>query len=156
MVELVLDPQISKLIDSIDKLRDSTEESSQIANRLADNTNKLTKKIKTLNWLLFIVSFIGLSIAIYMAFYKWLNVHNFCKEDKLWRKKSHSVKTSKAYESLRKDIESGKVKNYYINKEGDISQKVTVHFPIDMVIRSKKEAIDQRTILSELIRERLK
>jgi len=37
------------------------------------------------------------------------------------------------FESLRKDIESGRAKNYYINKEGDIIQKVTVHLPIDMV-----------------------
>ena len=71
-------------------------------------------------------------------------------------KKPHKGKTSKAYESLRKDIESGRVKNYYINKEGDIIQKVTVHLPIDMVIRLKKEAIDLRISLSELIRERLK
>lgn len=72
------------------------------------------------------------------------------------KEKSRETKTMKKYESLKKDIESGRVKNYYINKEGDIIQKVTVHLPIDMVTRLKKEAIDQRVTLSELIRSRLK
>jgi len=60
------------------------------------------------------------------------------------------------FESLRKDIENGHVKNYYINKEGDIIQKVTVHLPVEMVTRLKKEAIDLRVTLSELIRNKLK
>jgi len=71
-------------------------------------------------------------------------------------KNTEGTETMDKYESLRKDIESDRVKNYYINKEGDIIQKVTVHLPIEMVTRLKKEAIDQRTTLSELIRNRLK
>jgi len=71
-------------------------------------------------------------------------------------KKQHEDKKSEKYKSLRKDIEAGRSKNYYINKEGDIIQKVTVHLPINMVTRLKKEAIDLRISLSELIRERLK
>jgi hypothetical protein len=72
------------------------------------------------------------------------------------KEKSLETKTMEKYDSLKKDIKSGRVKNYYINKEGDIIQKVTVHLPIDMVTRLKKEAIDQRVTLSELIRSRLK
>lgn len=71
-------------------------------------------------------------------------------------KNTEGIETMDKYESLRKDIESGRVKNYYINKEGDIIQKVTVHLPIEMVTRLKKKAIDQRVTLSELIRSRLK
>lgn len=72
------------------------------------------------------------------------------------KEKPQESKKSKGHDALRKDIDAGRAKNYYINKEGDIIQKVTVHFPIDMVIRLKKEAIDLRISLSELIRERLK
>ena len=71
-------------------------------------------------------------------------------------KKHQKSKVFKGYESLIKDIENGRAKNYYINKEGDIIQKVTVHLPIEMVTRLKKEAIDRRITLSELIRKRLK
>ena len=71
-------------------------------------------------------------------------------------KKHQESKTLKGYESLIKDIKSGRAKNYYVNKEGDIIQKVTVHLPIEMVTRLKKEAIDRRITLSELIRKRLK
>jgi len=70
--------------------------------------------------------------------------------------KQREEKSRKSHDTLRKDIEAGRAKNYYINKEGDIIQKVTVHLPIDMVTRLKKEAIDQRISLSELIRKRLK
>lgn len=72
------------------------------------------------------------------------------------KKNIEGTETMDKYESLRKDITSGRVKNYYINKEGNIIQKVTVHLPIDMVTRLKKEAIDDRVTLSELIRSRLK
>jgi len=46
--------------------------------------------------------------------------------------------------------------NFYINKNGEIIQKVTVHFPSDMVDRLKLEALKRKITLSELIRERLK
>ena len=71
-------------------------------------------------------------------------------------KSSQKGKTSERHEALRKDIESGRATSYYINKKGEIIQKVTVHLPYDMVTRLKKEAIDRRITLSELIRERLK
>jgi len=70
-------------------------------------------------------------------------------------KKSLGSKVSEKHAALRKEIKSGKIKNYYINKEGKIIQKITIHLPYDMVIRLKKEAIDQRLSLSELIRRRL-
>jgi len=71
-------------------------------------------------------------------------------------KKRQKSKSSERHEDLRKDIESGRATSYYINKEAEIIQKVTVHLPYDMVTRLKKEAIDRRITLSELIRERVK
>jgi len=47
-------------------------------------------------------------------------------------------------------------KNFYINKEGEIIQKVTIHLPLDLVDKLKREALDKRTTLSEIIRERFK
>jgi len=68
---------------------------------------------------------------------------------------SSNVKPPNKYENLRKEIEAGRATTYYINKNGEIIQKVTVHLPIEMVTRLKKEAINQRITLSELIRRRL-
>jgi len=68
---------------------------------------------------------------------------------------SSKVRPPNKYENLRKEIKAGKATTYYINKNGEIIQKVTVHLPIEMVTRLKKEAIDQRITLSELIRRRL-
>jgi hypothetical protein len=84
------------------------------------------------------------------------DVNEIPEDPSISKENTGEIETMDKYESLKKDIESGLVKNYYINKEGDIIQKVTVHLPIDMVTRLKKEAIDQRTTLSELIRSRLK
>lgn len=70
-------------------------------------------------------------------------------------KRGSKAKAQDKYEELRKEIESGKATTYYINKEGDIIQKVTVHLPIEMVTRLKKEAIDRRVTLSKLVKERL-
>lgn len=76
--------------------------------------------------------------------------------DKIITKKVLKAKTLGKYEDLRNKIKSGRATSYYINKKGEIIQKVTVHLPIDMVTRLKKEAIDRRITLSELIRERLR
>ena len=71
-------------------------------------------------------------------------------------KKQKDSSSAAGHEDLRKDIERGRAKNYYINKEGDIIQKVTVHMPFEMVIQQKKEALYRRITLSELIRGKLK
>jgi len=63
---------------------------------------------------------------------------------------------NKGYEDLERDIKKGLVKNYYLNKKGEIIQKVTVHLPLGLVNKLKKEAIDNRITLSELIRKKLK
>jgi hypothetical protein len=84
------------------------------------------------------------------------DVNEIPENPSIIKENTREIETMDKHESLKKDIESGRVKNYYINKEGDIIQKVTVHLPIDMVTRLKKEAIDQRVTLSELIRSRLK
>ena len=47
-------------------------------------------------------------------------------------------------------------KNFYINKEGEVIQKVTIHLPRDLVDKLKREALDKRTTLSEIIRRKLK
>jgi hypothetical protein len=54
---------LAVLIDSIDRLKDTTERNSQ-------TTNELTKKIKTLNWILVVISVLGLAIAAYGVFFK--------------------------------------------------------------------------------------
>lgn len=71
--------------------------------------------------------------------------------------KGSKAKAQDKYEDLRKEIESDNAKTtYYINKKSrEIIQKVTVHLPIEMVTRLKKEAIDRRISLSELIKKRL-
>ena len=51
------------LVDSIDRLRETTDKNSQA-------TNDLTAKIKTLTWVIVVISFIGLLIAGYGVFFK--------------------------------------------------------------------------------------
>ncbi len=46
--------------------------------------------------------------------------------------------------------------NFYLNKEGAVIQKVTIHLPSGLVDQLKLEALKRRITLSELIRERLK
>ena len=46
--------------------------------------------------------------------------------------------------------------NFYLNKEGAVIQKVTIHLPAGLVDQLKLEALKRRITLSELIRERLK
>jgi hypothetical protein len=59
--------------------------------------------------------------------------------------------------AIRQKVERGGAKNYYVSKkEGGLIQKVTVHLPFDMVTALKKEAVDRRITLSELIRERIR
>jgi len=61
------------------------------------------------------------------------------------RNKGSQLVASKkeSYIDLRKKIEMGQAKKkYYINKKGEIIQKITIHLPIDMVKKLKKEAID--------------
>ncbi len=73
-------------------------------------------------------------------------------------KRGSRAKAQDKYEELRKEILAKDAKKtYYINKKTDeIIHKVTVHLPIEMVTRLKKEAIDRRVSLSTLIREKLK
>lgn len=71
-------------------------------------------------------------------------------------KKDSKAKSPGQYEDLRKEIKAGRATTYYINKKDEIIQKDTVHLPIEMVARLKREVIDQRITLSELIRKRLK
>lgn len=70
--------------------------------------------------------------------------------------KEMTKKGSKEYLNLRTEIRAGLRKNFYINKKGEIIQKVTVHLPSDVVDRLKLEALKRKITLSELIRERLK
>jgi hypothetical protein len=46
--------------------------------------------------------------------------------------------------------------NLYVNKGGEVIQKVTVHLPKELVKRLKRAALNEETTLSALIRERLK
>jgi len=46
--------------------------------------------------------------------------------------------------------------NFYLNKEGEVIQKITVHLPSSQVDKLKLEALKRHITLSELIRERLK
>lgn len=46
--------------------------------------------------------------------------------------------------------------NLYVNKGGEVIQKVTVHLPREFVKRLKRKALDTGITLSELIREKLK
>jgi hypothetical protein len=46
--------------------------------------------------------------------------------------------------------------NLYVNKGGEVIQKVTVHLPKELVKRLKREALDKEKTFSALIRERLK
>lgn len=71
-------------------------------------------------------------------------------------KKGLKAKPQDKYKNLRKEIKAGRATTYYINKKGEIIQKVTIHLPIEMVTRLKIEAIEQRITLSELIRKRLR
>lgn len=63
---------------------------------------------------------------------------------------SQDVKTAGLPEGLR-----GK-KNFYLNKEGEIIQKITLHLPLKLVDQLKREALDKRITVSEIIRERFK
>ena len=57
-------------------------------------------------------------------------------------------------------LSSGKAEglktNLYVNKGGEVIQKVTVHLPRELVKSLKREALDRGITLSGLIRERLK
>jgi hypothetical protein len=45
--------------------------------------------------------------------------------------------------------------NLYVNKGGEVIQKVTVHLPREFVKHLKREALDREITLSELIRQRI-
>jgi len=61
------------LMDSVDNLKISVEESSKITNELTESSNKLTRKIKFLNWLLVIIGVITVvlvSLSLYLQFFR--------------------------------------------------------------------------------------
>lgn len=57
---------------------------------------------------------------------------------------------------LRDDIGRGKGTNFYVNKNGDVLQKVLVYLPFEYVRQLKREAIDARMSLSALVEKRLR
>ena len=63
---------------------------------------------------------------------------------------------AQAEAKLRDDIGRGKGTNYYVNKRGDVLQKVLVYLPFEYVRQLKREAIDARMSLSALIEKRLR
>ena len=72
------------------------------------------------------------------------------KKQEVKNAESQDVKTAGLPEGLK-----GK-KNFYINKEGEIIQKITLHLPLKLVDQLKREALDKRITVSEIIRERFK
>lgn len=54
-------------------------------------------------------------------------------------------------------MKEGRGKNYYLRgrKEKELTQKILIYLPFDMVQRLKKEAIDEGVSLSVLIQTRL-
>lgn len=72
-----------------------------------------------------------------------------------------SEKTSKEperFKQIRKIIEEGKTTNYYLSKDGEIMQRVLIHFPLELAEKLKKQAFEAvpRITLSSLIRKKLK
>ena len=65
-------------------------------------------------------------------------------------------KRNEMEEKIRRDLDQGGARNFYVNKTDELIQKVTVHIPYDVVMQLKKEAFDRRITLSEVIREKLK
>jgi len=59
-------------------------------------------------------------------------------------------------EEIRKEVKQGRAKNYYISKHDELVQKITIHLPYETVTQLKKEAVDKRVTLSELIRGKLR
>jgi hypothetical protein len=57
---------------------------------------------------------------------------------------------------LRDDIGRGKGTNFYVNKNGDVLQKILIYLPYEYVRQLKREAIDARMSLSALIEKRLR
>lgn len=62
-MEIVQDPRIGVLIKSVDKLKDSIEESSRVA-------NKLSGRIVWLTWIITIATLIGVATGVWAAFFK--------------------------------------------------------------------------------------
>jgi hypothetical protein len=74
------------------------------------------------------------------------------------KQRDKTIKTQKTdqHTELRKRIEAGKAKNYYVNKDGNIIAKVTIYLPLEMVTELKKTAVDRMISLSDLCREKLR
>lgn len=64
--------------------------------------------------------------------------------------------TAQAEAKLRDDIGRGKGTNFYVNKNGDVLQKILIYLPFEYVRQLKREAIDARLSLSALIGKRLR
>jgi hypothetical protein len=71
-------------------------------------------------------------------------------------KSKKTVETSERAARARKRAIEGKATNYYINKDGELMQRILVHLPFDMVEGLRLEAYNSMKSLSELIREKLK
>lgn len=59
------------LVKRIDKLTNSIKESSKSSDELTKITNKLTGKIKTLTWVIIVISLLALAIAGYATYINW-------------------------------------------------------------------------------------
>jgi hypothetical protein len=70
---ILLSGHLANLVDLIERIKLLTlsiEENSTRSNELMESTNKLTRRIGFLTWLIFGVSIIGLGIATYATFFK--------------------------------------------------------------------------------------
>ena len=67
------------------------------------------------------------------------------------------AKGGAAENKIREAMREGRGKNYYLRgrKEKELTQKILIYLPFDMVRRLKKEAIDEGVSLSALIQGRL-
>lgn len=59
---------------------------------------------------------------------------------------------------VREMLKSGESSNYYLNKEGELIQRILVHLPFDLAEKIRTEAFESvpRKTFSELIREKLR
>lgn len=71
--------------------------------------------------------------------------------------KPGKAKGGAAEEKVMAAMKEGRGKNYYLRgrKEKELTQKILIYLPFDMVRRLKKEAIDEGESLSALIQRRL-
>ena len=79
------------------------------------------------------------------------------------KSRHHEVKKSlekepERYQKIREAVGRGEATNYYINKKGELMQRILIHLPIELVDKldeEKKGSFPNKSI-SDLIRNRLK